>query len=227
MGSNNILIVESLNDKYFVDGVKDYLNNIDIDLEIDTPVCSIDDFECLDGISLKKLINKLQELKVRIEKDGINKVGILLDADDSIDKKIKLINDALNEIGSNINIEKSNKWYSCDFLDIKISCHILNLDGKGELETLLKNIKLKNSIYADCLDAWKDCLEKNEISISGKQFDKFWVSIYQRYDCCTRREQKQAFRKCSNEAGMYKGIWDFSHLSLSEFRDFIQMFKKT
>ncbi|MDQ6979579.1 MAG: hypothetical protein Q9M09_05280 [Mariprofundaceae bacterium] len=224
MESNNILIVESFNDKFFVEGIKKYLNNID--LIITTPICSIDDYECLDGISLKKLTHKLQELKIRIEKDGVNKVGILLDADNSIDDKIKLINDALSEIGSTITIEQPNKWYACSCLDVDISCHILNLNGKGELETILKNIKSKDSTYADCLEAWKICLATKEQNIDDKQFDKIWVSIYQRYDCCTRKEQKQAARKCSNEASMSKGIWDFSHLSLSDFKDFIRMFEK-
>jgi len=100
--SNHILIVESLNDKFFVEGVMRYLNHID--LTITTPICSIDDYACLDGISLKKLTHKLRELKIRIEKDGVHKVGILLDADNSIDDKIKLINDALSEIGSTTTI---------------------------------------------------------------------------------------------------------------------------
>jgi len=76
------------------------------------------------------------------------------------------------------------------------------------------------------LEAWKNCLATKKQHIDAKQFDKFWVSIYQRYDCCTCKEQKQAARKCGNEASMAKGIWDFSHLSLSDFKDFIGMFKK-
>ena len=221
--SNSILIVESINDKYFVESTKNYLNNID--LEIDTPVCSIDDYECLEGLSFRKLENKLNELIIRIEKQGIDKVGILLDADEEgVDKKIELINKALESIGSTVSVTEINKWYKCNALDIELSCHILNLEGKGELETILKTIKLKDSTYADCLNAWKECLENNEKLISNKQFDKFWVSIYQRFDCCSRKEQKQAFRKCSNEASMSKGIWDFSHDSLSSFRAFLQMF---
>ncbi len=221
--SKNLLIVESKNDKYFVESTKKYLNNID--LEIDTPVYSIDDYECLEGLSLKKLEYKLHELIIRIEKQGIDKVGILLDADEEgVDKKIELINKALKAVGFNISVSEINKWYKCDILAVELSCHILNLAGKGELETILKTIKLKDSTYADCLNVWKECLENNEKSISNKQFDKFWVSIYQRFDCCSRKEQKQAFRKCNNEASMSKDIWDFSHDSLSSFRVFIQMF---
>lgn len=223
--SKNILIVESINDKYFVEGVKNHLSNIDF--EVDTPVCSINSYECLEGLSLKKLESKLHELKIKIDKEGIDKVGILLDADEEgVDKKLELVNHALSSIGSDIVINSINEWYSCSALDVDISCHILNISGTGELETLLKIIKQKDSTYADCLVAWKKCLEDNNKSISNKDFDKFWVSIYQRFDCCSRREKKQAFKKCGNEASMLKDIWDYSHESLTSFREFLQMFIK-
>lgn len=224
MESKNILIVESINDKYFVESTKDFLNNID--LEVDTPFCLIDDYECLEGLSLKSLTNNLHELKIQIDKKGIEKVGILLDADEGgIEEKINLINEALKDNDSTVKIEEVNKWYNCDVLNVDISCHILNVNGNGELETILKSIKSKDSIFADCLEAWQHCLTENGKSIDSKQFDKFWVSIYQRYDCCSRREQRQATRKCNNEASMKKDIWDYSHSSLSSFREFIEMFK--
>ena len=221
--SKSLLIVESINDTYFVESTKNYLNNID--LEIDTPVCSIHDYECLEGLSCKKLENKFNELKIRIEKQGIDKVGILLDADEEgVTKKLALINKALASINSHVSVTEMNKWYQCSTLDVQLSCHILNLEGQGEVETILKTIKKNDSTYADCLDAWKDCLEKNGKCISDKQFDKFWVSIYQRFDCCSRKEQKQASRKCSNKASMSKDIYDFSHDSLCSFRTFLRLF---
>ena len=223
MESRNILIVESDNDKYFVESLKQHINSIVLD--VDSPVCSIDDYECLSGISLKKLTSKLHELKVKIEKQGIEKVGILLDADkEGVDKKIELINDALESSGYDVNIETVNKWQKCNVLDVLVSCHILNIEGKGELETMLKTIKKNDSPHADCLNSWKECLENNGHSISTKNFDKFWVSIYQRFDCCSAKERKQAFRKCSNEASLLKDIWNFSHDSLSPLKSFLQMF---
>ena len=152
MASSNILIVESINDKFFIENITNYLN--DIDLEVDEPVCSIDDYECLDGLSQKKLENKLHELIINIEKNGIEKVGILLDADESgLDSKIDIIDKALKKVGSKINISETNTWYTCNDLNIEISCHILNIDGKGELETVLKTVKRESSIYADCLES--------------------------------------------------------------------------
>lgn len=223
MVSSNLLVVESINDKYFVEAVKDHLN--DIDLEVDSPVCAIDDFECLDGLSQTKLVNKLNEVSIKIEKQGIDKLGILVDADsEGVEAKLALINVSLEQVGSKITILSPNKWYQCDFLNVAISCHVLNLNGVGELETLLRNVKSKESVYADCLNAWKDCLEAKGKEISTKNFDKFWVNIYQRYDCCSPKEQRQAARKCSSQASMSKGIWDFEHPSLEQFRGFLQLF---
>lgn len=226
MVSNNILIVESVNDKYFAEAVKEHISGVDLD--VDTPVCGIDDYECLSGFSKKKLESKLHELAIKIEKQGIERVGILLDADDEgIESKICLINEALKNINSTVLIMNPNEWYQCETLDVAISCHILNLDGKGELETLLRHVKSKDSVYADCLSAWEKCLEEKGKKISIKEFDKFWVSLYQRFDCCSRKEKKQAFRKCSFEVSMKKDIWDFSHPSLNQFRSFLQMFVQT
>ncbi len=56
--SKNILIVESENDKYFIESLTEYLNLSEVD--IDTPICSIDDYECLNGLSKAKLEGKLQ-----------------------------------------------------------------------------------------------------------------------------------------------------------------------
>ncbi len=61
--SRNVLIVESQNDQYFIESLKAYLN-ID-NVEIDTPICSIDDYECLNGLSKVKLESKLQELRLK------------------------------------------------------------------------------------------------------------------------------------------------------------------
>lgn len=222
--SSSLLIVESVNDKHFVEAVKRHLNNIDVD--IDTPVCAIDDFECLDGLSQTRLENKLREVSIKIEKQGIEKLGILVDADNQgVESRLGLVRSALATVGSMATINSPNTWYQCDVLNVDISCHVLNLDGRGELETVLRQIKSSESVYADCLNAWKSCLEQNGKEISGKNFDKFWITIYQRYDCCSSQEQRQAARKCSTEASMSKAIWNFDHASLEQFRDFLQMFE--
>ncbi len=180
--SNNLLIVESDNDKFFIESLKAFLNNID--LEVDFPVCSIEDYECLGGLSLGSLKKKLSELKITIEKKGINKVGILLDANSvGIQDRLNLISNAFQDIDSSIHITQSNTLYHSNELDVDVVCHVLNIDGHGELETVLKKIKSSPSFYADCLEHWKSCLEQEEKTITKKEFDKFWVAV--RVSDCT------------------------------------------
>jgi hypothetical protein len=220
--SNNLLIVESHNDKFFIERLKREIAAPDFN--IDTPICNIDDYECLGGMN--NLEKKLKEICSDIKKRGLDKIGILLDADnEGIAARVALINQAVKSIDSALSISSVNKWYESTFLQIQISCHILNVNGTGELETLLKTIKSKRSTYADCLSGWKACLASQEITINDKDFDKFWVSLYQRYDCCTDQEQKQAGRKCNPETSLIeKDMWDFSHEALNDLKSYLMMF---
>jgi hypothetical protein len=149
----------------------------------------------------------------------------LLDADDKgVDKRVELINDAVKFIDNDLNILAVNTWYKSEVLAVEISCHILNIDGKGELETVLKAIKSSDSTFADCLNAWRDCVENKDKVITNKDFDKFWVSVYQRHDCCSKKEKKQAGRKCNPEESLKKDIWDFNNPILNDLKSYLTMF---
>ena len=200
---SNLLIVESINDKYFIEAFVDHLN---IAIKVDSPVC-IDEYECLGGIG--KLKNKLESLLSQTQKEGTDKIGIVFDADDlGIDSRTQQIQEQIDSVfGKNS--------------DVEFSIFILNVAGKGELETLLKAIKSKESPMADCLDAWQTCLQGNKLN--QKDFDKFWIQIYQRYDCCSKKEQKQVARKCDNKASVNKGIYDFDHPELDELKEFLKV----
>jgi hypothetical protein len=222
VANNNLLIVESQNDKFFIERLK---KEITANFEIDAPICCISEYECLDGLSQKGLEKKLQEIKVDIDKKGLNRIGILLDADDKgIEKRVQLINDSVKCIDSSLILTTVNTWYKSELLDIEISCHILNIDGSGELETVLKAIKSKDSPFADCLNAWRHCVTSNNKLMTDKDFDKFWVNIYQRYDCCSKTDKKQAGTKCNPEASLKKLIWNFSHPALNNLKSYLAMF---
>lgn len=152
--SKNLLVVESDNDKYFIEAFIKYLN-LDENIIVDTPICKIDDFECLGGIN--KLGNKLHRIKTRIEREDIEKLGIILDADkEGIPKRIEFINQNLKEnVCSDATLTDINTLTKSDELEVYIACYITNIDGEGELETLLKAVKSKDSIYADCLESWQ------------------------------------------------------------------------
>jgi len=206
---SNILIVESENDKFFIEAL---ISHIDIDAEVGNPICTIDEYDCMGGMG--KLKNRLQELKSRFLKgDEINKVGIIFDADNvGIEERTKQINDIKNSVFNDAE------------LDLKI--FIMNIDGHGELETLLKEIKSINSPIADCLESWQECLADKKLN--KKDFDKLWIQIYQRYDCCDKKEQKQAGRKCNNEVSLKnKLIYDFYKdiNELNKLKDFLEKFR--
>lgn len=202
---SNLLIVESENDQYFIEALVACIN---VDITIDSPVCLIDEYECLGGIG--KLENKLRSLSSQVLKEGIDKVGIIFDADDvGIEKRTCQIQEKIDLVFA----EKT---------DVTFSIFILNVGGRGELETLLKVIKNKDSPMADCLNTWQACLQDKKLK--QKDFDKFWVQIYQRYDCCTKKEEKQAGSKCGNEASLKsKSIYDFDRdmPELNKLKEFL------
>ncbi len=224
--SKNILIVESDNDKYFIKALLAHLNN-NVDLKIETQ-CLVDDDKCEGGFSEKQLFNKLDELKndIELEKRDVEKVGIILDADSvGINKRIELINRVLKELFDlESDLKNINEFVKDKKYNVKFNCYITNLEGVGELETLLKELACKDSTYADCLDSWQECLKEKNKNIKPKDFDKFWIQIYQRYDNCNSKDKKQAGKKCNNRASLYKDIYDFNHENLNDLKNFLHQF---
>jgi len=202
---SNLLIVESQNDKYFIEAL---INHLNLNIEVGSPVCSIDEYECLGGIG--KLEEKLNALKGRVAKEGIETVGIIFDADKKgIEKQRKDIQ------------EKIDLVFGKDSA-IEFKIYIMNVEGYGELETVLKLIHLKDSTVADCLESWQECLPDDK-KLNQKEFDKFWVQIYQRYDHCSKKEAKRAGEKCNNEVSLKnKKIWNFNHPTLNDLKKFLK-----
>lgn len=199
---SNILLVESKNDKCFIQALVEYLNLQNIDIY--QPICLIDDYECLSTLNLKALMQALETLRLRLPKRDIKKIGIVLDHDGKKEERISLINNAVSEVfdtpeqlldvGKFISISiRVDEQYQT----LQIACYLTNVNERGELETLLKEIKTQDSTYADCLEKWRKCLEDHGKTISDKEFDKFWISNYIRFDTCQGREKQQAGRKCS------------------------------
>ncbi|MFP4102935.1 DUF3226 domain-containing protein [Coleofasciculus sp.] len=140
-------------------------------------------------MSQSKLINALKALVADIQKRDIQKVGIVRDIDNfSVDERIQWVNECINQAFTNsTNLSQIGKFIEISTATgevIKLSCYFTNVDGKGELETVLKTIKSQDSAFADCLDSWRDCLSQKGKSITDKEFDKFWVSLYIRFDTC-------------------------------------------
>ena len=236
----NILIVESKNDRHFVEALIRHLH-LQPSVEVNpAPICEIDDFECMNGLSLSRLTTSLSSLLNRARREGVDKIGILIDLDnEGMENRLKLVNDAIRQACLDMfdvhfeNDINSVSEFSIINVDastiIKIACYFANVYNKGELETVLKTIKTKDSPFADCLWEWQRCLQTNGKDISQKDFDKFWLSNYIRFDTCSRNDKKQAERKCSiqNLDFVFENkpnIFDFENTLLDEVKAFLRLF---
>lgn len=212
--------------------MKALVEELNCDIEIEPPIY-IDDYESLEGLSEKKLIATLKSLEADLQKRDIEKIGIIIDLDNySEPERLEWVNKCIQEVFESETLSSTKQ--SIDICgdngtNAKLACYFTNFGGRGELETLLKAIKVRESPYADCLDSWKICIETQGKEINQKHFDKFWVSIYLRYDTCSDREQKQAGRKCSMSGLDYvmknkKDIWDWNNPALDDLKEFFKLF---
>jgi len=226
---SNIVIVESKNDAIFMQAMVEQLN---YDIQIEKPIY-IDEYKALSGLDETKLINALKALKADIQKTDIEKIGIIIDIDNySEPERLQWVNKCIQQVFESETLSSTKQ-----FIDIggdngtkaKLACYFTNVGGKGELETLLKAIKAIESPHADCLDSWKTCIESQGQEIDRKDFDKFWVSIYLRYDTCSNQEQTQAGKKCTMSGFDYvmehkKDIWDWDNPALNDLKEFFNLF---
>ncbi len=208
------------------------VEKLNCDIQVEPPIY-IDNYESLEGLSETKLIITLKALEADLQKRDIEKIGIIIDIDnDSEQERLNLVNKCIKQVFESETLSSTKQ-----FIDIcgdngtkaKLACYFTNVGGKGELETLLKEIKAIQSTYADCLNSWQTCIENQGKEINQKEFDKFWVSIYLRYDTCSKQEQKQAGSKCSMSGFDYvmkhkKDIWDWDNSALDDLKDFFKLF---
>ena len=205
---------------------------LNCDIQIEQPIY-IDEYKALSGLDEKKLTNALKALKADLQKTNIEKIGIIIDIDNYSDReRLEFVDRCIKQV-----FEAESLSSTKQFIDIctdrgtnaKLACYFTNVGGKGELETLLKAIKARESPHADCLNSWKTCIESQAQQINQKGFDKFWVSIYLRYDTCSDNEQQQAGRKCTMSGFDYvmehkKDIWDWNNPALNDLKEFFNLF---
>ena len=244
----NILIVESENDQYFIEAlVKNFSDETDI--------FRIDEYRH-SSLDEKKLTTQITNALTDISR-GVSKIGVILDMDDSTkESRIGLINRCLEKSFSDSGYPKidallteKNQFITCqidDYLTVSISCFFTNVDGKGELETVLKEISSQPSIFADCLyEGWLRCLnDKNKkygkkgepCDISDKEILKLWVDFYKRFDTLKRTDRDQ---KNTDWKGIMIGItkegetlsrargneiFNMNHEKLNDIKEFLRMF---
>ena len=236
---SNKLIVESKNDKIFIEKLIEILNLDNI--KVDEPICepknliNIDKYQCLNGLDQDLMVQALDYLSKDLLKNDVAKVGVIIDQDLKTRKeRLSFINSCINKVFETSNsLDDINKLITVttkDDITLQLGCYFTNVNGQGELETVLKTIKTELSPHADCLESWRSCLKEQAKNISDKDFNKFWISNYIRFDTCSRKESKQAGSKCSMSAFEYvlkekSHIFDFEHSVLKEMKDFLKLFK--
>ena len=223
----NILIVESKNDEYFFRSVIKHLN---YDIEIESPIFADEDYRPMGGLDPTKLTQALKSIRAEIQKEDIERIGIIIDIDrDSEIDRIKFINECIVKVFPEaVLIDRINQFIDLNFEDyqIQLACYFTNVNGQGELETVLKTIKSQDSTHADCLDRWRECLTSNNRKITDKNFDKLWIANYIRYDTSTKDEKKDAANKLTLNYALENksSIWNLDHPILAELKVFFKLF---
>ncbi len=209
----NILIVESQNDQYFIEALAQKVSQ-------ENRVCRIDEFKHSSLDSRKLTI----EIGAALTTRGVQKVGIILDIDASNEtERLTLVNECIYKAIVNNGLEAENSQIPSittikqltpfplnNDITIQIACYFTNVDGQGELETILKAIKSKESPFADCLyQGWKTCFESKgkrlvqrgqQGDITDKELLKLWVEFYKRFDTLSKGKR-------NHKTTDWKGIW--------------------
>jgi hypothetical protein len=246
---SNILIVESENDQYFIEAL------VNQALSDDTNVCRIDEYKH-SSLDETKLTTQITNSLLDATRNISTKIGIILDMDNSTEQeRIDLINKCLEQSCNECSypkpkkLTKTKEFVPCQTnygSEIQISCFFTNIDGQGELETVLKAIKTKDSTFADCIyTGWLNCLVNKgkkygssgeTCDISDKEMLKLWVDFYKRFDTLTRQNRNETntdwrgimigFTKNEKQLKKVRGIeiFDLNSQRLDDIKSFLKMF---
>ncbi len=247
----NILIVESHNDQYFVQALA---NNMSKNTSENNDVWHIDEFKHSNLEEEKLKIVLADALTTRT----VTKIGIMLDIDNSNRvSRIDLINRCLEKsiadcdfIKLETKIEDTGKLVNIKLTEekeVQIACYFTNIEEKGELEDVLKEIASQKAYFADCLfEGWKECFEQKGKKvvktgeaggdITDKQLVKLWVDFYKRLDTLPKKKRNEnttdwkgiCLGYTDSEGKKIKerasDIFNLNHSVLEEMKEFLRLF---
>ena len=168
------------------------------------------------------------------------KLGIILDIGNDTKENVeqnlkKWLGDIGKDLGIKINLTNPNNIIYDDFEYNNFNIQLKNFllydsdTFNGGLYKILKKItKIKNPIYANCLETgWLNCIEnkiKNKIEndnqldetkrieimkrfeiFKNEDFDKIWITNYIRFDTLKRKDRNE---DTTNWKIIWKGEWD-------------------
>ena len=183
------------------------------------------------------LIMALDSLKTEFAKENVTRVGIVRDMDlNTVESRLLLVNNAMkgayeiisgeiNKVNELITInliaKDTRREYTIDF-----ACHFVNLNGTGEIEDILKAIKVKDSPVADCIDEHlPKCLMGSTQELKKKELVKLWLNNYIRFDTLQSNERKEKNTSMENVMKTRTALFDFSSKlkELEELKGFLKM----
>lgn len=232
----NKILVEGKNDVAFINALLKFINK-----KIDVSAIDVKSLE--KGLSENTLTIALEEFRDK-EIYHYNKLGIIIDIDNNTQKeRLDFIASIINKVFSiKINVEDVGTEYSITFNknSFILSIWLMNVNGKGELMTVLREIKKQNSSIADCIQVC--CSQKNDFN--QKAFDDDWSHLYMKWDCCSLKERKSHInfslalkldetkmtedeKKVAVENNYQKLVnaWDFGHNSIELLRNYLTQFQ--
>lgn len=222
----NRIIVEGKNDKGFIEAYKKYLLDKNIKLQFDLSALA-------NGLSEISIIEELKTIKNDLENEvALNiKIGFILDIDDVtingyINRFTILNNAILNVFGINPNFSNELTSSICGYEDLNIQFSYFlmkNSKGNGELIDVLKEIKISDSLIADCVNK---CFQQ-KTDYTAKEISDDWLHIFLKWDSCNYSE-----RRASKNFGLDKNetiqklhtIFDFENPVLEELRLYLSTF---
>ncbi len=221
----NKIIVEGKNDKAFIDYLFTLLNATVENSGIVTSEIYIEPLA--HGLSKADLKKALEETIRKF--DEIKKIGIIIDLDnETVTERIQLINNAIKDVLEQDNIIKTlNQEFvlTHEGHSISISCFFMNVNGKGELMNVLREIKNKASEISDCTVM---CLS-DVPDTDAKELDDEWVYHYMKWDNADKNERRNAkdlkFDILLNKKSK-TDIWDFNQPTLKDLKTYLSKFKQ-
>ncbi|MFK7797312.1 MAG: DUF3226 domain-containing protein, partial [Aureispira sp.] len=184
-----------------------------------------------------KLVTDLKGKIAEIRRGKIRRIGIVIDQDThSQQNRLDFLNEAIAvAYGQNNVLQAVNQLFSVDLDEdttVEIACHLMNVKGAGELETVLKAIKTLPAPNADCLETWRACVEAKGQTVKEKEFVKSWIQNYIRLDSCISSKFRGNKNKYCSMRGLdqilartgAKVTFDLNHAILGDLKTFLRLF---
>ncbi len=239
--ARTLIIVEDDSDKFTFEAIIRHIHLQDSLAVIETPIIDWKSIAAENNPTKPTaLINGLKGLLNDIFIEKYDKVGIVRDMDNSNKADMLfLVNNALKEayqdsvreipdVNSLIPINFSQDPPSNTVI-VQFACHFVNLNGKGEIEDILKAIKSQPSPIADCVDSLlPGCLKISEEELREKELVKLWFNNYQRYDTLQKIQRKSPFTTTKHIMENRTDLFDFDKdiVELNELKSFLQMMSR-